>query len=93
MLDKNMLAMFLDSLENNGNQISTSNLRLRTIRAFLSYAAEADPATMIHKANASMVPEKNLTEPGTLKFMSEKAIAAILKEPSPLTKKGLRDPS
>ena len=91
MLDSKMLDKFLDSLETAGCSIATRNQRHNCIRAFFSYAAEVDPTTVIFKKNIFEVPIKNLSKPNTLKYMNEKAIAALLEQPSPLTKKGLRD--
>jgi site-specific recombinase XerD len=90
MLDKNMLAMYLDKMESNGSSISTRNLRLRCIQAFLSYAA-ADSTVIIHKAEILKVPVKNLSSPDVLKYMNENAISAMLAQPDPFSKKGLRD--
>jgi len=91
MLDKDMLGKFLDSIEAGGCSISTRNQRHRCIKAFFSYAAKVDPATIIHQAEIFKVPDKKLSEPNIVKYMSEKAIKALLAQPNPLTKKGLRD--
>ena len=90
-LSSEMLAGYLDSLEAKGNSISTRNLRRNCINAFLAYAAKVDSTTIIHKAELSKVPKKNLSEPDILKYLSEKGIAALLAQPNPFTQKGMRD--
>ena len=91
MLDKNMLIKFLDSLEARGCGISTRNHRQNCVRAFFTYAAGVDATTVIHKSEIFKAPIKKLSQPNIVKYMNEKAIAALLDQPSPLTKKGLRD--
>ena len=91
MLDSKMLDKYLDSMEAAGCSISTRNQRHICIRAFFSYAAKTDSTTMVYKKNISEVPLKHLAKPNTLKHMSEKATAALLEQPDPLTRKGLRD--
>ena len=91
MLDKDMLASFLDNVESKGCGIPTRNLRLNCIRAFFNYAAQVDPTTIIYKADVSKVPIKKISESNIVKCMNEKAIKALLEQPDPLTKKGLRD--
>ena len=91
MLDGEILVKFLDSLEEAGCTISTRNHRLNCIRAFYSYAAKADPTTIIHKSRIFVVPLKKTNTSSSIKYMNEKATAAILAQPDPLSKKGLRD--
>ncbi len=91
LLDSKMLIKFLDSLETNGCSISTRNHRLNCIRAFFTYAAQVDPTTIIHKSDIFKVPIKKLSQSNIVKYMNEKAVAALLEQPDPLTKKGLRD--
>ena len=91
MLDNNMLAGFLDGVEAKGCSISTRNQRLTCIRAFFNYAAQVDPTTVIRKTDIFKVPVKKLSKPVIVKHMNENAIAALLAQPNPLTKKGLRD--
>jgi len=91
MLNSDMLSKFLDKIEDSGCGISTRNHRLNCIRAFFTYAAKSDPTTIIYKADIYKVPLKKPSEPIVVKHMSEKAITALLDEPDPFTKKGMRD--
>jgi site-specific recombinase XerD len=91
MLNSEMLLKYLDNLETNGCGIPTRNHHLKCIRSFFTYAAKIDSATVIHKAEIFKVPTKKPTEPNIIKYMNEKAVAALLEQPNPLTKKGLRD--
>ena len=91
MLDKKALADFLDDLEAQGCSTSTRNHRLTCIRSFFTYAAQVDSTTGIYLANISNVPAKKQEEPDIVKFMNEKALAALLEQPDALARKGLRD--
>ena len=91
MLDRDMLLKYLDSVEERGCGISTRNHKLNCIRAFYTYAAQLDPATVIHKSEIDKVPMKKLSKPDIIDHMDEAAIKALLEQPNPLTKKGLRD--
>jgi site-specific recombinase XerD len=91
MIDRRMLASFLDYLENERNcSIATRNQRLQCIRAFYGYAAKVNSAAVIHwieikKVDTAAVPET------LVEHMSEAAIEALLSQPDTRTKKGLRD--
>ena len=91
MLDGEMLVRFLDSLEESGCTISTRNHRLNCIRAFFSYAAQADSTTVIHKSKIFIVPSKKASKSNSIDYMNEKAISVLLTQPDALTKKGIRD--
>lgn len=83
---------YLDALEDGGRcSVHTRNHRLNCIRSFLSYAADDDVSMRAVWLDVRHVPFKKVTDAPTVKYMSEKAVAAILNTPSPKTRKGLRD--
>jgi site-specific recombinase XerD len=91
MIDRHMLAAYLDSVEADGCAISTRNLRLNSIRAFYAYAAKTDPAAVIFREEIRKVPLKKSGEPDVVEYMSEAAVKAILNAPDTSTEKGIRD--
>lgn len=91
MLNSTTLSSYLDSIEENGCSIATRNNRLNGIRAFFSYVAKIDVTKLIYKIDISKIPLKKQAETEVVEYMSETAIKALLEQPNPLTKKGLRD--
>lgn len=91
MIDRHMLAKFLDSIEDAGNSIVTRNLRLNCIRAFYKYAAKMEPTVVIFQDEIRKVPLKKSAEADVVEYMSEAAVKAILSAPDTTTEKGLRD--
>ena len=91
MIDRHMLAAYLDSVESGGRGVSTRNLRLNSIRAFYAYAAKVDPAAVIFREEIRKVPLKKSGEPDVVEYMSEAAVKAVLNAPDTSTEKGLRD--
>jgi site-specific recombinase XerD len=91
MLNRDTLIKFLDSIETRGCSIQTRNHRLNCVRAFFNYASKLDPTTVIHKSDIFKVPIKKASKPDIVKYMNEKAVAALLEQPDPLAKRGLRD--
>ena len=47
MVDRHILAAFLDDIEESGNSVTTRNLRLNCIRAFYNYASKVESAAVI----------------------------------------------
>lgn len=91
MIDRHMLAKFLDSLEERGCSIATRNHRLNRIRAFYKYAAKMEPTAVIHRDEILKVPIKTVPKTDIIDYMSEEAVAAILAQPDTSTPKGMRD--
>ena len=91
MIDRHMLARFLDSLETRGCSIETRNHRLNRIRAFYKYAAKMEPTAVIHQDEILKVPLKSTDKTEIIEYMSEEAVTAILARPDVSTPKGLRD--
>lgn len=91
MIDRNMVAGFLDYLEvDRGCGVSTRNHRLQCVRAFYNYAAESNATVVVHweevrKVDVAKEPEK------LVEHMSEAAVTAILAQPDISKQKGLRD--
>lgn len=91
LIDSEILADFLDSLESHGNSVSTRNQRLKGIRAFYSYAAMMRPVLTNYRAEICKVPFKKETTEQVVDYLSEDATKALLELPDAGTKKGLRD--
>ena len=90
-IDYAILSGFLDSIEKKGNSITTRNHRLKGIRAFYSYAAMRKTSLAIYQAEIYKDPFKKAEAVTVVDYMSEPAIAALLAQPDPSNKKGLRD--
>lgn len=88
---ENVIA-FLASLESDrGSSVVTRNHRLACLRAFVAYAAGTDLSLVSVQQAVDSVPMKNLDTGGGVKFMSEKAVSALLATPDVKTAKGRRD--
>ena len=90
-IDHDMLSGYLDHLEKNGCSISTRNHRLKGIRAFYSYVAMRKPALAIHQTEIHKVPFKKAETVVSIDYMIETAMGALLAQPDPSDRKGLRD--
>ena len=83
---------FLASLESDrGASVVTRNHRLACLRAFVAYAAGSDLSLLSVRQAVDSVPMKNLETGGVVKFMSEKAVSALLATPDTKAAKGRRD--
>lgn len=83
---------YLESLENGGRcSVRTRNHRLNCIRSFLSHAADEDVSMQAICLEVRKIPLKKDKVIGEVRYMSEKAMTAILGVPSAKTRKGLRD--
>jgi len=86
-----VLCEFLDWLEcERHSTASTRNQRLVAIRAFFKYAAMEDATLMIAYVELDKVPFKKLPK-GRVPYLSEEALAAILRQPDTSTRLGLRN--
>lgn len=89
-LDRHTITRFLDWLELERNcSITTRNQRFAVIKSFFKYAAQEDPALMMNYVELERVPVKR-APPQTISYLSEKALACLLKQPQN-TNKGIRD--
>ena len=92
MIDRKMLADFLDYLEaERGCSVETRNHRLNRIRAFYKYAAKMEPIAVAHCNEILKVPLKTTNKPDIIEYMSDAAVKALLTQPDTKTKNGLRD--
>lgn len=91
LIDSNILSAFLDYLEESGNSTATRNQRLKSIRAFYSYAAMMHPVLTNYRAEIYKVPFKKERTELLVNYLSEDATKALLETPNAKTKKGLRD--
>lgn len=83
---------YLESLENGGRcSVRTRNHRLNCIRSFLSHAADEDVSMQAICLEVRKISLKKDKVIGEVRYMSEKAMTAILGVPSAKTRKGLRD--
>jgi len=86
---KDCIYSFREHLEQEGNQLSTVNVRVTAIRTYLNYAADRDISVQsIALAISQIKPRKTVQK--EKKTLSEDALVAVLSAP-PQTKMGLRD--
>lgn len=91
MLDANALTAYLESLEQSGKAISTRHLRLTCIKAFFSYVADVEPTAVSQAEEISKVTTPKIATQRLVAYLTEPAVKALLEQPDPLTKKGMRD--
>ena len=92
MLNRTTVMEFLEWLETERNaSITTINLRLAAIRAFMSFVADCQPL-LLNKADEinKIKTTKRETKP-LIKYLSETAVKAVLSTPDSKTEMGLRD--
>lgn len=91
MLDDKSLAGYLQSIEDNGDSITTRNQRLQAIRSFFSYAAKMDPAFVIYYNNILKVPAKKDLKLYTIDYLRENELKILFQQPDQGTYLGYRD--
>lgn len=90
-LDSDTICNFLDWLqEKRGCSISTRNQRLQALKSFFKYAGMMDSDCIALQYALSKVPVKKKIS-SMVEFMSEKALQALLQQPSVNNKLGIRD--
>ena len=90
-IQKDLLLGFLDWLENERNcGANTRNQRLMALRSFFCFAGELDCAQIELSLIAQKIPIK-LHESKIVKFLSENAMAELLKQPDTNKRIGLRN--
>jgi len=89
---KNVIG-FLDEMQQaKGWGASTRNHRLARIRSFFRYAASVEPTLVIYLENLLGIPlQKDVDKSFVLEYMSKDAMRAILRQPDPTTRTGIRD--
>lgn len=91
MINSRLLADYLAWLEKERNcSVSTRNQRLAGIRSFFKYAGRMDLTVTVFQNELKKVPFKQ-TVSKTVDFMTEEALKAVLAQPDPTTKSGLRN--
>jgi len=71
---------------------STRNHRLARIRSFFRYVSSIEPALVYYLENLQSIPlQKDVNKSFILEYMSKDAITAVLRQPDPSKKSGIRD--
>lgn len=87
---RDLVLSFLESLRSSGCSAGTCNQRLAAIKSYLWYAADVDVAVQSVAISVSRIPPVKGPE-RVKKKLSEEALAAILAQPDPSKRKGVRD--
>jgi site-specific recombinase XerD len=84
---------FLDAMERKKNWApSTRNHRLGCIRSFFRFASYFEPMLVIHLEELKGIPlKKTVDKSRTFDFLSQEAMATVLRQPDASTKMGARD--
>lgn len=91
VIDSKMVAKYLAHLDENGNSLTTRNLRLNCIKAFYSYAAEVSTETIAFEREISKIPKATVPKYRKVDYLSVKAVNVLLDQPNTQTAKGRRD--
>jgi len=91
MIDTSMIAKYLTSLDEQGNSLTTRNLRLNCIKAFFSYAAEVNTEAIAFNKMISKIPKATVPQYRKVDYLSVKAVNILLEQPDMRTAKGRRD--
>lgn len=70
---------------------STINQKMAGIREFLSYASARNPELVVYLRVFSDMPRQKTDTWASIDYMSENTVNAILRQPDPTTRQGLRD--
>ena len=70
---------------------ATINQKMAGIREFLSYASVRNPELVAYMRGFSDIPRQKTDTWASVEYMSENAVNAILRQPDPATRSGLRD--
>ena len=90
-LDRERVLAFLDWLQaERGNSASTRNQRLAVIKSFARYTAVERPEFLAQATQITAVRQKK-TPAGDMGHLSGDEVRALLAEPDPATRRGLRD--
>ncbi len=91
MIDPAMIAKYLTHLDEQGNSVTTRNLRLNCIKAFFSYAAEVNKEAIAFNKMISKIPKATVPQYRKVDYLSVKAVNILLDQPDTRTAKGRRD--
>ncbi len=90
-LDQALIGEFLSWLGEKRNcGVSTQNQRLAALKSFFKYAAQRDISLMASYLELSKVPLKR-TPGSPMRYLSENALEALLRQPNGKTRLGIRD--
>ena len=91
MLNRNLVSDFLDWLEVQRNvSVTTRNQRLAAMKAFVHYVQYRNPEYLENCTDIiAMRPKKH--EKPVIPFLTEEELKALLAQPDPSTRHGLRD--
>ena len=90
-IDRARVLAFLDWLQaERGNSASTRNQRLAAIRPFIRYTAIERPE-FLGQATEILAVKQKKTPAGDMAHLSGDEVKALLAEPDPATRRGLRD--
>ena len=90
-LDRSAVLRFLDWLETErGNSAATRNQRLAVIKSFARYTAIERPEFLDHATQILAVKQKK-TPTADMGHLTGDEVKALLAEPNPATRRGLRD--
>ena len=87
---RDLVLSFLEHLRSSGCSAGTCNQRLAAIKSYLWYAADRDVSVQSVAMSVSRIPPVKGPERVKEK-LSEEALAAILSQPDPSKRKGVRD--
>lgn len=90
-LDRARVLSFLDWLETErGNSAATRNQRLAVIKSFARYTAIERPE-FLDQATQILAIKQKKTQPANIGHLTGDEVKALLNEPDPTTRRGLRD--
>ena len=90
-MNNSLIVDYLDWLEKERHcSISTRNQRLTGLRSFFKYASRSDLSVAICLTDLEKISLKQ-TGSKPVEYMSEEAVKAVLAQPNPHTKMGVRD--
>ncbi len=92
-IDSKTVLEFLDYMEKEkGWKVSTRNQRLSCIRSFFKYVACIEPSFYVYSADLGTIPlKKGINKSRVIEFMTQDAMKALLANPDPKTRLGMRD--
>ncbi len=90
-IDRARVLAFLDWLQaERGNSASTRNQRLAAIKSFIRYTAIERPEFLGQATEIIVIKQKKIPS-GNMVHLSGNEVKALLAEPDPATRRGLRD--
>jgi site-specific recombinase XerD len=91
MIDPAMIAKYLTHLDEQGNSLTTRNLRLNCIKAFYAYAAEVNTEVISYTTPISKMPKATVPKYQKVDYLSVNAVNVLLDQPNVQTPKCRRD--